>query len=248
MSSKHHGTKVNEIFETKDYHKFNFIKTNRDIHPTHLKNLIKNMKEKGWLPGSYMVVDRNFFVIDGQHRLKAAAELGIAVRYVMEKAANEDTMHNLNKDQKKWNIMNHIDQFMKKNNTNYIHLHEFMTQFPCFKPTEAMMFCKNKFVRVSAQEFENGLFKVNDMKVASKWAEKIASLKPLIPFYNRGFFVRAVITCMSKPGFKLDEFIKKVNLRPKLMVNCGSVDQFIEVIENVYNHYRTDKEKINLRF
>jgi hypothetical protein len=120
-----------------------------------------------------------------------------------------------------------------------------METFPQFRPTEAMMFLKNKYVRVSVEQFESGHFTVADLKKAHQWAEKITLLKPYFKDYNKALFVRALITCLTKNGFNLDQFIKKAKLRPLNLVQCGSVEQYIQMIENVYNHYRT--EKIHLR-
>jgi hypothetical protein len=235
------GKKVNEVFQTKDYDKFKFIKGNRPIIESHVKNLAKNMIENGWLTGSYIVINGKLEIIDGQNRLEAAKIAKIAVHYIIEKSANEDTVHGLNKNRKGWKIINHIQQFVDKNNRHYISLQEFMNTYPHFRPTEAMMFCKNKYVRISAEHFESGQFTVNDMNKASKWAEKIIELKPYFKDYNKALFVRAIIISLSNEDFNLNEFVKKVKLRPLNMVSCGSVEQYIETIEKVYNHYRTDK-------
>lgn len=243
----YHGKRVNEVFQTKEYDKFKFIKDNRNINNNHVKRIVKSMKERGWLPGSYVIVNRLFEIIDGQHRTKAAIIAEIPISYVMETKATKETMHNLNKDQKNWTMIDHIHQFVALGNDHYVKLNKFIEEHPQFKPTEGIMFCKNQYTAVPRDSFENGLFTVKDMKKAYLWAEQITSLN-IFPHYNRSIFVRAVITALNKPKFKMTEFIRKVKLRPTSLVPCGTVDQYLELIERIYNYHRSADERIQLRY
>lgn len=245
----HHGKEVNTLYETKDYEKFKFNPNNREIKQGHVASLIKSMKEKGWIPGSYVIVNRLFEIIDGQHRTLAAIAANVPIRYAMEKNADDDTMAELNKNQKNWQLSDHLNGFVKKEIPSYIKLDEFMKLFPDFKITEAMMFLSNQYKRVDRNTFEGGKFVAKDIKKAHRWAEQTMSLKPFFPErYNSSIFVRSLITCLSKPVFKFDEFYHKVKLRPTSLVPCGTIEQYIELIENTYNYHRNNKDKINLRF
>ena len=73
------GKKVNEVYSTKDYNKFKFRGDNRIVKDSHVKGLVENMKLRGWEPGSYVVINEKGEVIDGQHRVKAAIQVGIPV-------------------------------------------------------------------------------------------------------------------------------------------------------------------------
>ena len=46
--------------------------------------------------------------------------------------------------------------------------------------------------------------------------------------------------------FVFDEFLHKVKLRPNKLVPCGTVEQYVEMIEDIYNYKRGSK--VNLRF
>ena len=50
----------------------------------------------------------------------------------------------------------------------------------------------------------------------------------------------------KKNQFNFDEFIHKVKLRPNMLVPCGTTDQYVEMIEDIYNFKRS--KKVNLRF
>lgn len=238
---------VDSIYETKDYNKFNFHPNNREIEDPHVKQLVVSMREKGWLKESNMVVNEKMTIIDGQHRLMAAMIVGIPVKYKVSVGAGISEIRELNKNQKNWTKLNHLEGFVKDKNPHYVMLDNFMKMFPSFRLTECLMMCKNGFTDVSKSDFENGRFIVKDMNLARTWGHNIMKLKPYFPNgYNKSIFVRSLIKCLTKPGFVFDEFLHKVKIRPGSIHLCGTVDQYVEMIESIYNYKRTDK--VNLRF
>jgi glutathione peroxidase-family protein len=50
----------------------------------------------------------------------------------------------------------------------------------------------------------------------------------------------------KKDVFDFEEFMHKVKLRPNMLVPCGTTEQYVEVIENIYNYKRSGK--VNLRY
>jgi hypothetical protein len=109
------------------------------------------------------------------------------------------------------------------------------------------MLCKNSFSSVPRNEFESGNFTTRDMTKARLWGDYIMSLKPFFKGYNRSIFVRALVKVLSKkPEFNFEKFLHKVQLRPNLITMCGTVEQYVAMIEELYNF--GSRDKINLRF
>lgn len=241
------GKKVNEVYSTKDYNKFKFRGDNRIIKESHVRGLVENMRVRGWEPGSYVVINEKGEVIDGQHRVKAATKLGIPIFYTIERKAGFDTIRNLNRNQKNWALTDHIHGYVEENNPHYIKLNNFIKEYPELKVTECMMLCKNSFTSVSREDFESGNFTVKDMTKAREWANNIMSLKPYFKGFNRSIFVRALVKVLSKKEeFKFDRFLHKVTIRPNLIRMCGTVEQYVDMIEEIYNF--GSRDKVNLRF
>jgi hypothetical protein len=88
------------------------------------------------------------------------------------------------------------------------------------------------------------------MKKAYEWAHHLMSLKSYFEKgYNKSIFVRAMIRVfLNKPEFMFEEFLHKIRLRPRSIYMCGTVEQYLEMIEDIYNYRRNTDEKINLRF
>ena len=239
--------KVNEIFRTKDFGMFKFHDQNRGIIEGHVNRLYQSMLKNGWLHGSYVVIDRNGNVIDGQHRLKAAMKANIPVDYVVEKSAKVEEISKLNTNSRNWNIIDHLNYYVKLQNPHYVVLDKYMKNFPDFRPTECMMLVKNSTSSSDRSTFERGEFKTRDMNLAYDWGRKILSLKPYFRGYNKSIFIRAMIRSFQSPQFDFDQFLRKVELRPMSIFMCSTIEDYITMIENIYNYYTKNGEKIRLR-
>lgn len=246
--NKFHGKKVGEIFETKDYTIFKFRKDNRPVIPNHVKKLAKRMSEKGWLSTSVVTINGNGDIIDGQNRVTAAMSVGCPIRYKVVKGAGSDEMTEMNTLQKNWSPFDHLHKFVTKGNESYIVFDKFVNDYPMFKYTEVAMFLNNSMSSVKRDTFESGQYVVKNEKKGRLWADYILQLKPYFEkYYNKSIFVRAMVKILSnKKDFVFEEFLHKVKLRPTKLVPCGTVEQYVEMIEDIYNYMR--KDKVNLRF
>lgn len=246
---KHESKKVGEILETSDLSIFKFRVDNRSIKQGALRKIRKRMKDHGWEKGSYVLVNEKFEVIDGQHRLIVARELGVSVQYIIERGAGFQMIKDRNTANNNWNIIDHLDGFVKTGNVHYVVLDRYMKNFPELRPTECMMLTKNSISSSTRDVFETGKFETKDMKLAYVWGHQIMSLKPYFEkYYNKSIFVRSLIRVFQNPRFDFDEFLHRVKLRPTMLEPCGTVEKYLEMIEKIYNYRRGDGNKVNLRF
>lgn len=241
---------INKVFQTKNYAMFKFRADNRDVIESHVKRLAKNMKENGWMKGSIAVVNEKNEIIDGQHRIKAAIAAGVPIDYIISKGATHKEIIGNNKISKPWSIVTYVDYHVKQGNPHYIALKKFMDDYPMLKFTEATMFLNNGFASADREVFEAGNWKTKNIELGRKWADQLLEIKPYFEkYYNRTIFVRAMVKIMSKkPEFSFEEFMHKVRLRPTMLQPCGTVEQYVAMIEELYNYRRRNDEKLNLRF
>lgn len=240
--------KVGEIFETTDYSTFKFREDNRSIDSNHVKKLSKKMKERGWLSTSVVTINELGFIIDGQHRVKGAMVVGVPVRFKVTTGSGTDEMTEMNTLQKNWSPFDHLHKYVTRGNENYLMFDKFVKNYPMFKYTEIAMFLNNSMTSIKRDTFESGNYVVKNYELGEKWANFILELQPYFEkYYNKSIFVRSMIKIISnKPEFSFDEFLHKVKLRPNMLKPCGTVDQYVETIEDLYNYRRSNK--VNLRF
>ena len=85
--------------ETKDYSKFNFINSNRDINESNLKKIERSILEIGLqVP---IVVNENYDIIEGQHRFVALRKNNLVVPYIVSARASESDIDGL-QESRKW--------------------------------------------------------------------------------------------------------------------------------------------------
>ena len=237
---------------------FKISEVNRDFttprSTRRIKRISQSMKEVGFLPTQPITIAPSGHVVDGQHRLQSAKELGIGVYYMVDTTIKNSTASifqaavRQNESQESWSKNDYIKGYVARGNKNYVTLKEFMNEFPMFSMTECMMFLQNSGTKhCSKVSFSQGLFQVENLEKAKQWATDILQLEPYFKDgYNSSVFVRTMLTIMEKePNFSWDNFIHKVKLRPSMIHRCGDKKSYSMMIEDLYN-YR-NREKLNLR-
>lgn len=73
---------IPQIQQTIDYSIFKTVNFNRDKNKKHIQDVIKIIKKENLLHLHPILVNESMEVIDGQHRLEAAKELGLEIFYI----------------------------------------------------------------------------------------------------------------------------------------------------------------------
>jgi hypothetical protein len=255
MTNSSSATEVNKVYKTNDLSIFTQIGGNRVPNPQHIKRLKSSILENGMLCNP-ILVNEKMQVIDGQHRLIASQEAESFIYYIVLKDYSLNEVHTLNLNQKNWTKKDFMDGYANMGIESYKKLKFFVEKNEDFVFQDCISLCSNvngtlyvKDVRWSGsnqQVFVDGTWKGKDFDLAQEWAEKIRLLKPYYTGYNRSVFVRVMINLFKNELFDYSEFMHKVRLQPKALVDCANVEQQRLLIEEIYN-YRS-RNKINLRY
>ena len=258
-------SKNKTILWTTNLNLFELVSVNREITDSQSINQIKeissDMKSNGYRYTEPLVVtrkDRNgkHKIVDGQHRYSAAVAVGVGVYYVIDedipltKKGIFDAFIMYNSVKKKVRKNDYIHGFAEMGNENFKVLQEFGVKYPMFSLTERMMLLQNSGTKhPSTEQFQEGKFNIGSVATADKWANFLLQIGEHFPKgYNKSNFVRAILTIAEKKnGFKFEEFIHKLRLRPGSIHLCGDKRSYSEMIEDIYNYRRRESEKLNLR-
>lgn len=82
-------TESPQILKTRDYSIFKSVEFNRNKNKKHIQNVIKIIKKENLLHLHPILVNKDMEVIDGQHRLEAAKELGVEIFYIQSDLSYE---------------------------------------------------------------------------------------------------------------------------------------------------------------
>jgi hypothetical protein len=257
------GKEVNKVYQTSDLSIFKQIDGNRVPNLQHIKRLADSIRVYG-MKCNPILVNERMEVIDGQHRLMAAKEAESFVYYIIINGYSLNEVHTLNLNQKNWNISDYLEGYANLGIESYIILRDFYKKNYDFNLSSCMSFCQNtstaKARRIksqlregtkvtlsgSAQIFEQGTWKNNDINIAQDWANKIRMIYPYFDSYNSTSFVSAMITLFLNKNFNFNQFISKLELQPTELKQQKTIEQYITLIEKIYNY--KSRNKISLKY
>lgn len=108
------------IQSTTDYTMFKYLNSNRRLSKPHVKRLVAAFEMQ---PRSNVynpvLVNENFEVIDGQHRIAALSELKMPVHFIVGEGLNIDDAQQINAGSKAWSPMDYARSFSAQGKKAY---------------------------------------------------------------------------------------------------------------------------------
>lgn len=236
---------TNHVHTTKDYFLFKPIDGNRNVNKLHVSRLKKSML-KNYL-FTVMIVNENYEIIDGQHRFAVIKDLGLPLHYVKCEGYGLNEVHILNENSKNWSADDFLAGYCDLDKIDYKIYRRFKEKYR-FGHNEcmAMLTGANGGGGSAYELFRSGKFKVTHLDEATEEAEMIWQLKDLYDGFRRRSFVYAMLQLFDKENFEFSEFLQKVKNQPSVLTDCSTSDQYIALIEEIYNYRR--RQKVNLRY
>lgn len=222
---------------TRDYFMFRELEGNRALNPLHLKRLKASMQSHYLF--SPIIVNEEYEVIDGQHRLHCAQELGLPVYYIICEGYGLREVQVLNASSKNWNADDYMQGYCDLGYKDYEVYKEFREKYG-FGHRETQALLEGSAIK-SMQDFYLGKFKVKDKKKATEMAEKLTQVQPFFDAYKTRSFVFAMLHMFKQKNFEFDEFIQKLKLQPTALKKCANTEQYKDLIEEIYNYRRREK-------
>ena len=230
------------VYTTTDYFKFKSIEGNRKKNLLHLKRLKKSIQEK--LLFTVIIINEKFEIIDGQHRFDVLSELGLPVNYIICNGYKLNEVHVLNQNAKTWNADDFMNGYCDLGYQDYIEYRNFKEKYKLGHHE-----CGRLLTGVyldTLKVFNEGNFKIKSLNNATKIIEKIFMTSAYYKGYKRRSYIYAMITLLKNKNFSFTEFLQKLKNQPTAMVDCTNTEQYISLIEEIYNYRR--HQKVNLRF
>lgn len=117
---------------TKDYNLFKNLEMNRGredcISPVHAQRLENLIRERNLLEFRPILVDENYRVIDGHHRLFVAEKLGLPIYYIFGKDLKPEDAAFLTHGTVGWTTDAYVRFYASRGNKDYIALQMFMDE------------------------------------------------------------------------------------------------------------------------
>ena len=228
-----------QIKKTLNYEKFSFINGNREINNLQVTRLTKSIKTKHIeIP---IIVNERLDIIDGQHRYCALKSLRLPSTYIKKEGLGLIDVTTLNTNTKNWGHIDFMHSYANNGLKDYILYREFKNKYN-FGHTVNLALLTGGENKIEA--FKEGAFKIKSITTAMINADKINEVQNYYKGYKRRAFIRALLKLFKNPDYKHDEFIKKLRYKSISLVDCTSEQEYLKVIEHIYNYNRKNKVRL----
>jgi len=233
------------VRQTANYGMFELLGFNRDVRRT--GKLEESMREYGWIPAYPMYVIPNgntgrYIIKDGHHRLFVATKLGIPVRYVV--CHDEADIRKINGGINLWDKKDYMSFYCRNGLQDYLEAKDYIdeTGIPLGLALSMLMGHTAGSVNWRAK-FNNGEYKINrDSNHARVMKEIILLCRDSeIGFYRNNLFIQAMSRVVRVKELDLKRLKTRLKLFAPTMKKQATMDQYLEMIQDVYNRKHTAK-------
>lgn len=202
------------FFETTDYEMFNLLNFNRTVNKAHVKNLVASMKIHGF-KGVVQVIKTSFidgklkyYIVDGQHRVTAAIQLGLPIRFELtelnDRQSTAEFIAELNTSAKSWGTTNFLNVWSSLDIAEYVKLDKVQkeTGFQITPLLEAYLFTSNQI------EFRMGKMTFPNEEQSDKIIKQMIDLNKYLP--SKSFCRRAIVKVMRNEKYNHKKMIAAV--------------------------------------
>lgn len=246
-----------KIYTTTDYDSFVFTDWNRGVSNSRVVKMVESIKTAGWLPEP-VLVNEEFEVIDGQSRVKALEKLKMPVSFCIKKGIGRKECQMLNLFQKNWTTSDYINSYMADGNVHYIWLNTMMKKYKELSAGVVQAVCVNKgkpSTSMSAgkvnETITSGSFKVTEREkihidgalfFLSRFVETLDYLGG-----RKDTFYAALTYLYNFDVVDNDRVVRVVNnARYDGLVSSGTVEGWLQQIEEFYNKHLSKKQKLDI--
>lgn len=214
--------------ETKDYAKFTFLRANRAINPNNVERIKASYREWGVIAGRPVLIDKDFNIIDGQHRFVALKDLGYPIPYEIIGGDVIGKTMALNSNQDHWQLVDFVRSYAEQGMDNYRKLIKF-EQKNKLGFTNSLHLCFG--FKAKSHDIKKGR-NFEFLEIANEIADYINNLGDL-PYKNTKAFVYAVFVLFQKADLE-QRTITRNNIFK--VPQSTHANDYRTSFENILNH------------
>ena len=259
----------NQIFETVDYNEFDWTEINREIVPAQVKKLEQDIDSGFDIQMPILVnpkrVNGKLQVPDGQHRLVALRNKKRPIRYIFatrQMSLNDITR--INSTQRPWTTMDYIEAFAKGGNQDYIKLLNFYNEVQDRVANNKNIKGSKVSIRSvsyltqgnlsnpsmdKSYNIKNGTwkFRLTDSE-ARKNLNMFLDFQDVTPSCLSEVFIQTIFSMIKhQENFSVKRLLNQAKKYPYKFYVCSRTQDYIRMIEDVYNHNKTQANRVYFR-
>lgn len=243
----------NGLQQTTDYAQFKLRADNRPICKGHVMKLKDQIAYSNDLHLHPLIVNEEMEVIDGQHRLIAAKELGVPVYYIMDTDFDPQKMIAFNITQKRWNPDDYMNYWKEQGREDYKQFEYFMEDVGFSLRPMFIWLGDTAGVNKEYKNFRMGTFKfhmseelllaIHNGKRLIDWM-KDRGFKPL-KTYRQGAFHVALKAFFINPLVDPEHFFERLEKSPYAVKYANEWQDYFQQLVDIYN-YQMKRNKLKV--
>ena len=237
------------VNKTKEYSIFIFREDNKHrIEKSHIKRIVDSIKSRNLLELRPILVNQKMEIIDGQHRLLAAKELGVEIYYTIEQNLGTPDIILLNSAQKNWVLKNYLNYYCENGYKEYLKLKEFMKKND-LPLRVALDMCHGK-TRKSVREFKEGKFTFTneflpqELEICWQTIEYIQKMNGFSAYTTSSRFWRALLRLVRNIHFDARKWEQNLSRMVERFTAKASTEDYCRLMMEVHNW--KNSERVNL--
>lgn len=234
---------TNTILQTKDYVQFKILKGNRAVDLGHVSKLMKAIREKNLLSLNPIIINKNYEIIDGQHRFMACQKLDIPVYYKIENDLNLSDVQRLNVNSKNWDINDYLDCYCAQDNVTYIAFKHFITKWKINASVGLLILNPSNSGSRGFIMFKNG--NMTHLKSPLEANRLMSFAYDYEPYFTKYFKTKslmgAVLKVLRMEEYNHHQMLEKLKLNPTWCVRCNTAKEYLVLLEKIYNYKQHEK-------
>ncbi len=244
------GSRSLRVQNTRNLDQFKTLPGNRSVNPAHAVELQNLILENGNLTGQFpIVVTKDMYVIDGQHRLAALRELGYDVSYIVQPHANIDTVRHINRGGRNWSWRDMAVSYADLGNTEYEWFLSFVNKFGlsyrCAMLIVGEAACGGR--GMAASPFMAGELVINDRARAYEVAVLLHEVLQAAGADRFGEpFSQAVVGVIKSPQYDHKTMIRKLTRFGYQLPDRAVVLEYKRQLEKIFNKGVAEESKLRL--
>lgn len=234
---------VIKVLFSSDYGKFKFLRGNRDLNSAKIKRITESV-HNGLDLFRYcpIMVNKDGYIIDGQHRFYVCKKLNMNVFYVVVPEFSLRQIAEMNQNASKWKDKDFVNCYIDTGNQQYSILLDFIGKYGLNLGIATSLLSVGKVKGGQLDDLRDGLFKADNLEAATTFMDKALRFQNFCESYRSRGFLQSLEILFASSEFNLDEMIDKLRMHSLTIEVCGSYKEYLTHLEDLFN-YRNSKRK-----
>lgn len=226
--------------ETTNYDMFKFREDNRkEISNVHVRVLVRSITHNNMLKYKPILVNSKMEVLDGQHRLLAAKEIGVPIFYEVEKDMDIKSIISL-QTQKAWTTTDYINAYAKNGYEDYIKLSDFCKKNE-LSITVALSLIEGRssgaYLKIRNGEFKFNMFDGSDEKLgeARDIISAVEHYSGKKPYLRSSRLWKAMFNIIKHPYYNHSKMLKNLEQLSTRFGPRANYQNYIDLLLYIHN-------------